>query len=229
MQELEQKLNYCFHDRELLRTALTHSSYANEHNCASNERLEFVGDSVLGMVTASHLYLQFPTLPEGKMTKLRAELVCEQSLRDVAEQLELGKYLMLGRGEESSGGRSRSSILADCVEAVIAAIYLDGGMEPARRLIDTRILSKLEGTGSTLMRDWKTELQELIQQKPGHTLCYQMIGESGPDHMKRFQASVSCDGNEIGTGEGKTKKEAEQMAARAALDVLNANAAGTEK
>ena len=222
MQELEQKLNYSFRDRELLRTALTHSSYANEHNCASNERLEFVGDSVLGMVTASHLYLKFPKLPEGKMTKLRAELVCEQSLRDVAEQLELGKYLMLGRGEESSGGRGRSSILADCVEAVIAAIYLDGGMEPARRLIDTRILSKL-------MRDWKTELQELIQQKPGHTLCYQMIGESGPDHMKRFQASVSCDGNEIGTGEGKTKKEAEQMAARAALDAMNANAEGTEK
>lgn len=222
MQELEQKLNYRFRESELLRTALTHSSYANEHNCASNERLEFVGDSVLGMVTASHLYLRFPKLPEGKMTKLRAELVCEQSLQDVAEQLELGKYLLLGRGEESSGGRSRPSILADCVEAVIAALYLDGGMEPACRLIESRILSKLEEAGASLMRDWKTELQELIQQTPGHTLNYQMVGESGPDHMKRFQASVSCDGSEIGMGEGRTKKEAEQMAARAALDALNA-------
>ncbi len=223
MDALERKLHYRFRDRELLRTALTHSSYANEHHCASNERLEFVGDSVLGMVTASHLYLRFPELPEGRMTKLRAELVCEQSLREVAEELELGQYLMLGRGEESSGGRSRPSILADCVEAVIAAVYLDGGMDPARKLIDTRILSKLEESGSALMRDWKTELQELIQQKPGRILSYHLLGESGPDHMKRFQASVSCDGKEIGTGEGKTKKEAEQMAARAALLALTAD------
>ncbi len=220
MEALEQKLTHSFRDRSLLQTALTHSSYANEHHCASNERLEFVGDSVLGMVTASHLYLSYPELPEGKMTRLRAELVCEQSLWDVAEQLQLGEYLRLGRGEESSGGRGRPSILADCVEAVIAAVYLDGGMEPARRIIDRWILSKLDHDGGTLVRDWKTELQETIQQKPGRALSYQMIGESGPDHMKRFQASVKCDGIEIGTGEGKTKKEAEQMAARAALLTL---------
>lgn len=217
MEALEQKLGYSFRDPELLRTALTHSSYANEHHCASNERLEFVGDSVLGMVTASWLYLRFPELPEGKMTKLRAELVCEQSLQEVAHKLGLGQSLLLGRGEESSGGRERPSILADCVEAVIAAVYLDGGMEPARRLIDANILSKLDSDAGALVRDWKTELQELIQQTPGHVLSYSMIGESGPDHMKRFSAAVQCDGAVIGTGEGKTKKEAEQMAARAAL------------
>ena len=217
MEELEQKLDYRFRDRALLCTALTHSSYANEHRCASNERLEFVGDSVLGMVTAAHLYLRYPDLPEGKMTKLRAELVCEQSLREVAERLGLGEKLLLGRGEESSGGRTRPSILADCVEAVIAAVYLDGGMEPAQRLIDAFILSRLDGDGAALMRDWKTELQEIVQQRPGQSLSYRLIGESGPDHMKRFTAAVACNGAVIGTGEGRTKKEAEQMAARAAM------------
>ena len=217
MEALEQKLNYRFRDSALLRTALTHSSYANEHRCASNERLEFVGDSVLGMVTAAYLYQRFPELPEGKMTRLRAELVCEQSLWEVAERLGLGQQLLLGRGEESSGGRTRPSILADCVEAVIAAVYLDGGMEPARRIIDTFILSKLDGDAGALMRDWKTELQEIIQQRPGRILSYQIYGESGPDHMKRFLAAVQCNDAVIGTGEGRTKKEAEQMAARAAM------------
>ena len=217
MEALEHTLDYRFRDRALLQTALTHSSYANEHHCVSNERLEFVGDSVLGMVTAAYLYLRFPEMPEGKMTRLRAELVCEQSLYEVAEKLGLGAQLLLGRGEESSGGRTRPSILADCVEAVIAAIYLDGGMEPARKLIDSYILSKLDGDAGALMRDWKTELQELVQQKPGHSLSYTICGESGPDHMKRFLAAVQCNGAVIGTGEGRTKKEAEQMAARAAM------------
>ncbi len=217
MEALEKKLDYRFRDPALLRTALTHSSYANEHNCASNERLEFVGDSVLGMVTASALYLRFPDLPEGRMTRLRAELVCEQSLREVAEKLELGKTMLLGRGEEGTGGRSRPSILADCVEAVIAAVYLDGGMEPARRLIDRYILVKIDEGSAESMRDWKTELQELVQQKPGRSLSYSLIGESGPDHMKCFHAAVSCGGSVVGSGEGRTKKEAEQMAARAAL------------
>ena len=217
MEALEQKLSYRFRDRALLETALTHSSYANEHHCASNERLEFVGDSVLGMVTASALYLRFPEMPEGKMTRLRAELVCEQSLWEVAQTLGLGEALRLGRGEESSGGRTRPSILADCVEAVIAAVFLDGGMDPARRLIDAYILSKLDGDAGALMRDWKTELQEIIQRTPGQSLSYSIYGESGPDHMKRFLAAVQCGGNVIGTGEGRTKKEAEQMAARSAM------------
>ena len=200
--------------------ALTHSSYANEHGCASNERLEFVGDSVLGLVTASALYARFPDMPEGKMTRLRAELVCEQSLWNVAERLELGRWLLLGRGEESSGGRTRHSILADCVEAVIAAIYLDGGMEPAARFVTEYVLSKLDDGAGALMRDWKTELQELIQRKPGRTLSYAMTGESGPDHLKRFSAAVSMNGTVIGAGEGSTKKEAEQAAAKAALESM---------
>ena len=220
MDALEQKLGYSFRDRSLLHTALTHSSYANEHHCASNERLEFVGDSVLGFVTASRLYARFPEMPEGRMTKLRAELVCEQSLWEAAERLELGRCLLLGRGEESSGGRERHSILADCVEAVIAAVYLDGGMEPAARLIDRQILAKLSDDASQMPHDWKTELQELIQRKPGRSLSYQLTGESGPDHRKSFTAAVLMNGSVLGAGEGGSKKEAEQAAARAALEAL---------
>ena len=221
MQELEEKLNYSFHDVDLIRTALTHSSYANEHHCASNERLEFVGDSVLGMVTADYLYVKFPDWPEGKMTRLRAELVCEQSLWSVADKLGFGAYLRLGKGEEQSGGRTRHSILADCVEAVIAALYLDGGIVQARTFINEHILSKLSDGAASLIRDWKTELQELVQQKPGHSLNYEMIGESGPDHLKVFTFAVSMDGTLIGTGDGRTKKEAEQMAAKAALEAMH--------
>ena len=220
MDALEQKLAYSFRDRSLLQTALTHSSYANEHHCASNERLEFVGDSVLGFVTASRLYARFPDMPEGRMTKLRAELVCEQSLWEVAQRLELGRCLLLGRGEESSGGRQRHSILADCVEAVLAAVYLDGGIQPAARLIDEQILAKLSDDASQMPHDWKTELQELVQRKPGRSLSYQMTGESGPDHHKSFTAAVLMNGSVLGAGEGGSKKEAEQAAARAALEAL---------
>ena len=229
MEALEQKLAYSFRDRDLLRTALTHSSYANEHHCLSNERLEFVGDSVLGLVTAAWLFTSYPDMPEGKMTRLRAELVCEQSLREVAEKLGLGAYLLLGRGEESSGGRTRPSILADCVEAVIAAMYLDGGMEPAERFITEHILTKLTDSAASLQRDWKTELQELIQRQPGRALSYSMIGESGPDHLKRFTAAVSMNGSVIGSGEGRTKKEAEQAAARAALEAMEREATNHTK
>jgi len=224
MEALEEKLNYHFQDSSLLLTALTHSSFANEHRCASNERLEFVGDSVLGMVTAEYLFKTFPDLPEGKMTKLRAELVCEQSLWEVADAMTFGRFLRLGKGEELSGGRLRHSILADCVEAVIAAMYMDGGIAPAKSFIYDHILSKLKNQESALVRDWKTELQELVQQKPGRVLSYEMIGETGPDHMKRFSAAVSMNGTTIGTGEGNTKKEAEQMAARAALTALTQKA-----
>lgn len=220
MEAFQKKLRYTFRDPSLLETALTHSSYANEHHCASNERLEFVGDSVLGMVTAEHLYASFPEMAEGGMTKLRAELVCEQSLWEVADALNFGAYLRLGHGEETSGGRQRMSILADCVEAVIAAMYLDGGIEPARAFIHAHILSKLDDSGQQGLRDWKTELQEQVQQKPGRLLSYELIGESGPDHMKRFTASVSMNGRRIGLGEGRSKKEAEQQAARAALEAL---------
>lgn len=220
MEALEQKLAHSFRDRALLRTALTHSSYANEHHCASNERLEFVGDSVLGLVTASALYARFPDMPEGRMTKLRAELVCEQSLWEAADRLELGRWLLLGRGEEGSGGRERHSILADCVEAVIAALYLDGGFSAAEAFIRTHILAKLDGDAADLFRDWKTELQEFVQRRPGRSLSYEMTGESGPDHAKRFAAAVRMNGALLGAGEGRSKKEAEQAAARAALEAL---------
>lgn len=220
MQELQEKLGYRFQDAGLMRTALTHSSYANEHRCQSNERLEFIGDSVLGMVVATHLYRLFPEMPEGKMTKLRAELVCEQSLWNVADKLGFGKSLRLGKGEELSGGRTRHSILADCVEALIAAMYLDGGFDVAERFITEHILSGLDAISRSSGSDYKTELQELIQQKPNQALTYVMVDESGPDHMKSFRFEVRLNGQTLGQGEGHTKKEAEQIAARCALEEL---------
>ena len=220
MKELQEKLNYRFKDRSLIVTALTHSSFANEHRCQSNERLEFIGDSVLGMVVAMHLYRTFPQLPEGKMTRMRAELVCEQSLWEVADKLCFGENLRLGKGEALTGGRERHSILADCVEAVIAALYIDGGFEVAKEFIDTHILSKLDALGSVPTGDCKTRLQELVQKKPGRKLSYEMLSESGPDHMKVFCAAVYLDGGMIGQGQGHTKKEAEQNAAAKALEQL---------
>lgn len=220
MKELQKKLNYSFKDGELIATALTHSSYANEHRCQSNERLEFIGDSVLGMVVAMHLYRAFPALPEGKMTRMRAELVCEQSLWEVADKLCFGDWLRLGKGEALTGGRQRHSILADCVEAVIAALYIDGGFEVAKAFIDTHILSRLDSAAGAPVGDSKTRLQELIQREAGHSISYAMVAESGPDHRKSFVAAVYLDGAEIGRGEGRTKKEAEQAAAAKALEGL---------
>ena len=220
--ELEEKLGYVFRDKSLLASALSHSSYANERKAIgynSNERLEFLGDAVLGFVTADVLYRVDPALPEGRMTKLRAELVCETALHKTALELELGRYLRLGKGEEHTGGRERPSILADAVEAVIAALYLDGGFDVSRRFIMAHVLAgadiACEPTG-----DWKTELQEFIQQKPGRTLAYELLSESGPDHDKLFQFRVLLDGTEIGRGQGRTKKEAQQSAASAALEAL---------
>ena len=222
MKELEKKLNYTFKNSELLKNALTHSSYANENRAegiSSNERLEFLGDSVLGFVTAKHLYSMQPTLSEGKMTRLRAELVCEQSLHGVALDLDLGRYLCMGHGEEKNGGRTRPSILADAVEAVIAAMFLDGGIAAPESFIERMILSP-ESIEAHHAADYKTELQELIQQKNGQVLTYAPTGESGPDHAKVFSASVSLNGEVIGEGSGRTKKEAEQAAACQALKKL---------
>lgn len=223
MKELEKKLNYTFKNSELLKNALTHSSYANENRAegiSSNERLEFLGDSVLGFVTAKHLYAMQPTLSEGKMTRLRAELVCEQSLHGVALDLDLGRYLRMGHGEEKNGGRTRPSILADAVEAVIAAMFLDGGIAAPESFIERMILSP-ESIEAHHAADYKTELQELVQQKSGQVLSYAPTGESGPDHAKVFSASVSLNGEVIGEGSGRTKKEAEQAAACQALKKLN--------
>ena len=226
MQELEKKLNYTFRDPSLLGEALSHSSYANEHRSAglrSNERLEFLGDSVLGFVTAEFLFLQHPDLPEGDLTRIRAALVCEQSLYEVARKLDLGRYLKLGRGEESGGGRERTSILADATEAVFAAVYLDGGITAASTLIHRVLLdAEKEDVVEERRRDHKTALQELVQRQADQVLTYRMIGEEGPDHDKTFVAEVLLNGTQVGTGSGHSKKDAEQSAAKAALRKLEA-------
>ena len=222
MNELEEKLGYRFRDRGLLEHAMTHSSYANEHRgtgLTSNERLEFLGDSVLGVVVADYLFRKHPDMPEGELTRTRAALVCEGSLHEVARSLGLGRYLRLGRGEDAGGGRSRPSILADATEAMLAAVYLDGGMEAVRPIIRALILDKEQEKAAD--RDYKTALQELVQRRPGAAVSYRLVRESGPDHCRSFEMEASVDGEVIGTGAGRTKKEAEQMAAKAALERLN--------
>ena len=222
MKSLEEKLGYTFQDKSLLENALTHSSCANESKgrLHSNERLEFLGDSILGMVVAEHLYRNHPDLPEGELTRTRAALVCEESLVEVAHDLGLGDYLKLGKGEEAGGGRTRPSIRADAVEAVLAAVYLDGGIGSARKIIQKYILSReIEGLNS--QRDYKTALQELIQRESGQSLKYRLTGPEGPDHDKRFFVEVDLNGQPVGAGKGRSKKEAEQMAAKAAIAKLN--------
>ena len=224
MQELEKKLGYTFRNPALLGEALSHSSYANEHRGAklsSNERLEFLGDSVLGFVAAEYLFAGHPDLPEGDLTRIRAALVCEQSLYEVASKLELGRYLKLGRGEEAGGGRQRTSILADATEAVFAAVYLDGGIQAASALIHRVLLNaERESAVEERRRDYKTALQELVQRQADQILSYRMVGEHGPDHAKVFSAEVLLNGKSIGSGSGHSKKEAEQSAARSALAYL---------
>ena len=222
MEKLEEKLGYTFRDRSLLENALTHSSYANENKSLglqSNERLEFLGDSVLGMVTADYLFRTHPDLPEGDLTRTRAALVCEGSLVEVAHQLELGSYLKLGKGEDAGGGRERPSIVADAVEAVLAAVYLDGGIGSARKIIQKFILDREEEKGGS--RDYKTALQELVQRESGQVLTYRLIGSNGPDHAKVFQVEVDLNGAPVGGGEGHSKKVAEQNAAKAAIEKLS--------
>lgn len=222
MKTLETKLGYQFQNPKLLDHALTHSSYANEHHLgsiSSNERLEFLGDSVLGMIVADHLYRTLPDLPEGDLTRIRANLVCEGSLVLVAKEWDLGRYLKLGKGENACGGRSRPSILADAVEAVLAAVFLDGGLAHDRDIIQRFLLDRMEQVNRA-SRDHKTYLQELVQRKSGQVLSYELIGESGPDHNKTFQMQVLLNGQPIGQGTGHSKKEAEQAAANAAIERL---------
>ena len=222
IKDLEAAIGYKFRDISLLQNALAHSSYANErwHNSLmSNERLEFLGDSILGMVVAEYLYRSFPDRPEGELTRMRADMVCEKTLAAVAGRIDLGRHLLLGNGEEQGGGRSRDSILADAVESVIAASFLDGGMEAARTFIQKFILvevpvKKLHNV------DYKTSLQELVQQKKNQVLTYTLVGQSGPDHDKRFEVEVKLNGKVVGIGSGSSKKRAEQDAARAAMEAL---------
>ena len=222
MEQLEKRLAYTFSDRSYLETALTHSSYANEspQTRHSNERLEFLGDAVLGFCAAKTICRLYPDMPEGGLTRLRAELVCEASLHQVALALGLGDYIHLGKNEQGNGGRTRPSILADCVEAVIAAIYLDGGLEPAEQFIERFILSGVRSGRRPARTDFKTQLQELLQRSGGAAPVYTIVAESGPDHDKTFTASVALHDGASARGEGKSKKEAEQAAAKAALGML---------
>jgi len=223
MEKLEATIGYSFRDRSLLQTALTHTSYANERQGKegdSYERLEFLGDSILGLTAAQFLYSYTPKLPEGKMTKLRAELVCEKALHKVAQELGFGPFMRLGRGEEKCGGRTRPSILADMVEAVIAAIYLDSDMEHAQKFIMEHVLRETDFSEAKKAVDYKTMLQEVVQRDAESRIEYKLFSESGPDHDKTFIFAVEINGIQRGMGKGRSKKEAEQMAAKKALEDL---------
>ena len=214
----EEKIGYEFKDKTYIQTALTHSSFANEHKEFNyNERLEFLGDSVLGLVVSDYLFRARNDLPEGKLTRLRANVVCEESLSAVARKINLGDHLFLGKGEKASGGSDRDSILADATEAVIAAIYLDGGFDQAKDFILSNLRDTIaKNIDGNIFRDYKTILQEIIQGNKGK-ISYKLVGESGPDHNKEFEMQVKCGQDTIGIGKGKNKKEAEKEAARDAL------------
>ena len=218
--EFENKIGYSFKDKTLLELALTHSSYANENRLKkNNERFEFLGDSVLGFVTAEYLFSEYKNRPEGEMTKLRAAVVCEKSLFKFADQIELGKYIMLGKGEEQTGGRNRPSVVSDAFEAVVAAIYLDGGMDAAKEYILKFIKDAVKKEVG--FKDNKSLLQEKIQRDKNNVLVYEEVGEEGPDHDKTFVFQVKLNGEVVGLGKGKSKKEAEQNAAGIALEKID--------
>lgn len=219
LKALENELGYTFQNPALLDRALTHSSYANEREAlGDNERLEFLGDSVLGFITAEYLFSEHKGVPEGELTRLRAYAVCEKSLDVYAREIGLGDYLLLGKGEERTGGRERASVLSDAFEAVIAAIYLDGGMEAAKKFVLRFVRPYVEA--KPVFKDYKTMLQEVTQKNPGETLEYVLVSESGPDHDKHFEVEVHLNSNVIGRGSGPSKKKAEQDAAREALALM---------
>ena len=223
LSELEKGLGYVFRDKALLTNALTHSSYANENRdrgIHDNERLEFLGDSILGFVVADYLYRNFPGKPEGELTRIRADLVCETNLARQADTIRLGEFLLLGHGEENGGGRKRASIVSDAMESVIAASYMDGGFEAAKGIIDRLILCDVP-TGRPHNFDYKTALQELVQRKKEQLLHYELTGESGPDHDKHFDVEVLLNGKPVGKGTGSSKKRAEQSAAENAIERLS--------
>ena len=222
IKDLEASIGYKFQNISLLQNALTHSSYANErwHNSLlSNERLEFLGDSILGMLVAEYLFRAFPDRPEGELTRMRADMVCETTLAAVANRIGLGEHLLLGHGEERLGGRTRASILADAVESMIAAAFLDGGREAALGIVRRYILVEVPVKKLNNV-DYKTQLQELVQQKKNQILVYRLTGESGPAHDKHFDVEVLLNGQSVGTGSGSSKKRAEQDAARCAIERL---------
>lgn len=218
----EKIIGYEFRRRELIETALTHSSYTNEHRegqAQNYERLEFLGDSILGFFTAEYLFSEYRDA-EGELTRMRAALVCEASLASVAAELRVGDFLRIGRGEESSGGRARRSVLADVVEATISAIYLDGGEAPAREFVRRFVLTPERVAASARTEDYKTALQEFVQRSRTSVLEYRLADESGPDHRKSFEAEALINGEVVGRGSGSSKKKAEQAAARDACERL---------
>ena len=221
--KFEETINYTFENKSYILEALTHSSYSNENkNYKFNERLEFLGDSVLSIIISDYLFKTEKELPEGELTKLRANIVCEESLSEVASQINLGNFLLLGKGEEATGGRERISILADALEAVIAAIYLDGGIKEARDFIFKYMQEIIENSiKGKIFRDYKTYLQEVLQSKGEQNIWYKLIDEKGPDHNKRFVMEVGINDTVLGVGEGKSKKDAEQVAAKSALKTQN--------
>ena len=219
---LEEKLIYKFSNKNYLNSALTHSSYANEskNKIPNNERLEFLGDAVLNIVVSDYIFKNYPKLSEGELTKLRASLVCEKSLCEFSKILEVGNFLKLSKGERHSSGNNRPSILADAFESIIAAIYLDGGFEEARKFILRFVEDQLKNPVGKSFEDYKTVLQEIIQQNKEEILKYELIEESGPDHDKSFVSEVYLNSNVIGRGVGRSKKEAEQQAAKEALELM---------
>ena len=216
--ELENGLGYRFRDKKLLENALTHSSFANEHRAglSSNERLEFLGDSILGFVVANYLYTQNPDKPEGDLTRIRADLVCERNLAKAAATIRLGDFLYLGHGEAHGGGRYRDSIVSDAMESVIAAAYLDGGFDAAKGIIERLILSDIP-KGRPGNFDYKTMFQELVQRRKDQTISYELAAQTGPDHDKVFTVHVLLNGSIVGEGAGRSKKKAEQAAAEQAI------------
>ncbi|MDK2798403.1 MAG: ribonuclease [Clostridiales bacterium] len=220
----QKKIKYKFNNISTLLIAFTHSSYANENrhsNIVSNERLEFLGDAVLNIIISDYIYRHYPELPEGELTRIRASVVCEPSLAQCAQKLNIGKYLLLGKGEEMTGGRERISILSDAFEAILAAIFLDGDLEAARKWALEQLTPTIKAAvQGTAFRDYKTLLQEYIQKSGEERIEYEIVKESGPDHNKEFYVQVKHNHNVIGTGSGKSKKEAEQNAAKHALDKL---------
>ena len=222
VEELENKIGYTFKNRKLLKIALTHSSFANESGgkFVSYERLEFLGDSVLGIITSDYIFRTFPHLPEGELTKLRATLVCEKQLCVFSQELGLKKFIKLSRGERHCMGQNRPSILADVFEAICAAIYLDSGMEEAKNFVLKFIVPAVKNPKIQNAKDYKTDLQEIVQKNPGETIEYVLIKEEGPDHDKKFTVEAKISNNPVGRGSGKSKKEAEQHAAKAALSLM---------
>lgn len=222
LKDFEKKLGYSFKNIALLENALTHSSFANESKgrAKSNERLEFLGDAVLSIVVSDYIFLNCPDYPEGELTKLRASLVCERTLCTFSTSLNVGNFLFLSRGEKNSGGDKRPSILADAFESIIAAIYIDGGIKAAREFILKFVVPEIKKPGDKKFRDYKTSLQEIVQQNPNEKLEYVLVDESGPDHNKHFVVEVHLNSNVIGKGGGRSKKDAEQQAAREALELM---------